>query len=262
MTPTSPTAEKPGLLVSVRNVSEATIVHSAKCVSIVDLKEPNVGSLGNVSFEIATQICAALPIDSIKSIALGEVIDGPVWRAQNPSGRTELLSRFQFAKVGLAGLGGQSDWMQRWRQSFEIVPMSAQRVAVAYADTHTAKSPPIESIIESAKDIGCSVFLIDTHEKGQGGLLDLLSIEQLTKFIRSAKEQQLKVVLAGSLKATDISKVKSLCPDLIAVRGAVCKDDRTSEIEFTKIQALAELIDEPAKARPQSHRTKLADSNH
>jgi uncharacterized protein (UPF0264 family) len=237
-----PTAEKTGLLVSVRNAEEATIAHSAECVSIIDLKEPNAGSLGNVPFDIAKEICSSLPLDSVKSIALGEATDGPVWQTQDLADRTELIARFQFAKIGLAGLGQHSDWVLRWRQCFEVVPTSVQRVAVAYADSDAANSPPIESIIESATEVGCSVFLIDTYEKGQGGLLDLLSIEQLTTFIRSAKDQHLKVVLAGSLKQADIATVKSLSPDLIAVRGAVCKDDRTSAIELTKIQTLAKLI--------------------
>ena len=231
-----------GLLVSVRSLEEAIIAAEANYVSIIDLKEPSNGSLGCVSIDTARDIANALPGDIIKSIAIGELIDWPVWPSANPESSADVLSRFDFVKVGLSGMATIPDWVDRWKTCFEDLPCHVQRVAVAYADFELADSPPIEAIIASAMEVGCSVLLIDTFCKQQGGLLDHFPIDRLSVIIELARKQNLKVVLAGSLTTDSIAIVQPLNPDFVAVRGAVCRDDRTSMIDRAKVIAMGKQL--------------------
>jgi len=233
-----------GLLVSVRSAEEANIAVESGCVSIIDLKEPTNGSLGCVSIDIAGKILSHLPDSICKSIALGEVVDWPIWPTADLATRDEVLSQFHFAKAGLSGLANDIDWVQRWKACLSELPENVQRVAVAYADADRAGSPSVPSILRSAPEVGCSVLLIDTFCKDRGGLLDLYSIEALTQIVQAARANGLKVVLAGSLDLASTETVRTAEPDFVAVRGAVCGQGRTSKIELNKVTKLGRLIRE------------------
>lgn len=235
MNQNSPNQRTSQLLVSVRSADEALIAQSSGTVGIIDLKEPTSGSLGSVSFETAQHVCAALSGTTIKSIALGEALDGPIWHETSHADRTEMLGQFQFAKVGLAGLARRKNWTETWKRSFADVPEGVSRVAVAYADCDNADSPAIERVIESAEATGCTTLLIDTFGKAKGNLLDFVPFENLDNLLRYARKLNLQVVLAGSLRQDDIETVTQLSPDFIAVRGAVCSGDRSSGLSASKL---------------------------
>lgn len=230
---------KVGLLVSVRDVNEARIANASGHVSIIDLKEPSNGSLGCINFETATQICAAMSKDAVKSIALGEVADGRHWMDIDRTESAKLLTQFQFAKAGLSRLAGQTDWEIKWGDYLRGLPPSIKRVAVAYADSDIAQSPSMMSIAESAKSVGCSALLVDTFGKGQGSVFDLVPMEELHRVIEVAKNQNLTVVLAGSLNEMHVAEVDELLPDFVAVRGAVCSGNRESTVCQEKINLIA-----------------------
>ena len=228
-----------GLLVSVRSLDEATIALNSNVVSIIDAKEPADGSLGCVSLETARSIGNKLPREYPKSIALGEVVDWPVWHSADSTDRDDVLSKFQFAKLGLSSLAGQKDWVSTWQDCLSHIPPEVDRVAVAYADEELADCPPIESIVEAGVELGCCVLLVDTFTKSEGSLFDHIAESRLEKAIQLARAKGLKIVLAGSLSNTNIPKACSMGPDLIAVRGAVCGSNRTSSIEFARIKNVA-----------------------
>jgi len=234
--------QKAGLLVSVRSMEEAMIAHDSNVVAIIDVKEPDAGSLGCVSIEVAQQIADALPPKTQKSIALGEVVDWPSWPSADKTLRNEILSNYHFTKIGLSGLAGCNDWVEQWNQCLSEIPEAVRRVAVAYADAEIANSPSIESVTEEGANLGCKVLLIDTFTKGQGSLFDFLSPKQLAKAIGMAKQRGMKVVLAGSLSCANIPQASLLCPDLIAVRGAACVGARDSSLQKDKIREVASTL--------------------
>lgn len=228
------------LLISIRDVAEAGIVREFENISIVDLKEPLAGSLGCVDFETACHIAQLMPPTQSTSIALGEAIDGLPWPPVPPKDRGELLSKFRYAKFGLAGLARFSDWVANWKIAFEAVPKTVQRVAVGYADAEEAAAPRLESIVEAAAEVGCQVLLLDTFRKQHGNLLDHVKIPRLKSLIATASDQGLSVGLAGSLDVKSLDVVRSLRADFLAVRGAVCSGDRTASVDRIRI---AELLD-------------------
>ncbi|MBX7071930.1 MAG: (5-formylfuran-3-yl)methyl phosphate synthase [Pirellulales bacterium] len=224
-----------GLLVSVRSASEARIALAAG-VDVIDVKEPNRGSLGAASTETIAEIVQVVGARLPVSAALGELLDWlPANAAQLPAGLT-------YAKFGLAGCAKEANWPDLWRAAAGSLPASVRPVAVVYADHLAACSPTAEAIVAAAESIGAAAVLVDTFDKRGGNLLSHWTIDQARWLIDQAQSRKWPSVLAGSLTADAIAPLLPLAPSLIAVRGAACAHHRTGEIDAARVGQLVRLV--------------------
>jgi (5-formylfuran-3-yl)methyl phosphate synthase len=71
------------------------------------------------------------------------------------------------------------------------------------------------------------------------GLLDWLSLEELTALVADAHATGLQMALAGALRAADLPVVRATGADIAGVRSAACGDGRRSgPLEAARVQAL------------------------
>lgn len=224
-----------GLLVSVRSASEASVALAAG-VDVIDVKEPNRGSLGAASTETIAEIVqvagARLPV----SAALGELL------AWEPGDAARLPAGLSYAKFGLAGCAKEANWPDLWRAATGSLPASVRPVAVVYADHVAACSPTAEAIIAAAESIGAAAVLVDTFDKRGGNLLSHWTLDQTRWLIDQAQSRKWLSVLAGSLTAAAIARLLPLAPSLIAVRGAACAHNRTGEVDAARVGQLMRLV--------------------
>ena len=160
-----------GLLVSVRDATEARLALEGG-VDWIDLKEPNIGALGAVPTANAEEVVEYVGDRVPVSAAAGELLD---WET---SATKSLLSvsGIRLIKLGLAGCSQTENWLEIWSAAAsEIQSAGKQLVAVAYADTHQAKAPAVEKVLELAIQQGPGTLLIDTYDKASGTLLAHLS---------------------------------------------------------------------------------------
>ncbi len=224
-----------GLLVSVRDAKEAEAA-IAGGADLIDIKEPNAGSLGAASVETWNSIAAAVGQRRPLSVALGELVSDPVCRsAANTGGMT-------FAKIGLAGCDSQPDWTDRWTHAIGCCPKDVGSVAVIYADYQTANAPAPLMIVQQAIELRCKAVLFDTHSKLRGNLFQHLAPSEIEAISTEVRCEGLKVVLAGSLVGESIHRAMQLAPDFIAVRGAACRGDRREMIERDLVAELAGIV--------------------
>ncbi len=212
------------LLVSVRNAEEV-LTALAGGADWIDLKEPNAGPLAAVEACVARKAVQALAGRRTMSAALGELGD---WQT---SAASEILTieGIGVVKLGLAGCARLDAWQQRWQAvAEEAAKQKKQLVAVIYADWQRAESPAPDEIIALAKLAGSQYLLIDTYDKSAGTVFDHLSSSALDSILRKAKQVGMTTVLAGSLSLDSIDQVPVEVVDIVAVRGAVCRGDRTS----------------------------------
>ncbi len=224
-----------GLLVSVRDVNEAeaAVVGGA---DLIDIKEPNAGSLGAASVETWNEIRAAVGDRKPVSAALGELISDPVCEAaRHTSGMT-------FAKIGLAGCRSHDDWTAQRTRAIGCVAEGVGSVAVVYADNEAADSPAPSTILQLAINSHCNAVLFDTYSKTGGDLFDHLAPKEIEGISAEVRSAGMKVVLAGSLKGRSIHHALQLAPDFIAVRGAACRGDRRGMIDSGLVAELASLV--------------------
>jgi len=216
------------LLVSVRSAQEA-LAALAGGADLIDVKEPQLGSLGAAMPHVRTEIAAAIGDACPLSAALGELRDfAPV----DP----ESLRGYAFAKLGLANVG--DDWQVRWQAALHTLPPWITPVGVAYADT----GPSPDAVCEVGHRLGCKALLVDTFDKTRGCVFDYLSSSALDDVFRAAHGQGLMSVLAGSLRLEHVALALALQADYIGVRGAVCGKSRESELEQALVEQWAEAL--------------------
>jgi uncharacterized protein (UPF0264 family) len=222
------------LLVSVRSVAEAASA-LAGGADLIDIKEPGQGSLGRADDRVINEIAALIGDRRPLSMALGELIDDPSLPPQGFQG---------FVKAGLAG-AVQLDWKARLRAMREAVGSRTglHLVPAAYADWQRAGAPPPEEVLAYAVRKGFPGFLLDTFRKDGSTLLDWVSRKQLVKLSAFAHNAGLFLALAGSLKEKQIHELLPLAPDIIAVRGAACRNGaRDAEIDQDAVARLVEIV--------------------
>ena len=250
----------PRLLVSVRNAEEARAAIAGGC-DILDVKEPNHGSLGLASLtDIESIVQAATEAEVPCSVALGEAAN---WLAECVEDAfladTAPDIRPDFLKLGLACLGALPDWVESWESAVQRIESSALRtgcrdthwVAVIYADwqrarfedwqpTHAPSPDQLLDVVCDPSNAFANRFagvLVDTYSKSSGTLLDALSIEELRNIANRTRESGRFLALAGRLNAGLLTPLRELQPDVIAIRSAACRgSDRTATVDAGRVE--------------------------
>jgi len=236
--------ETPGLLVSVRNAAEA-LAALAGGADVIDVKEPNQGSLGaadnNTISAIVREIASRAPV----SAALGELVD--LISSPNGDGARSLVDGVSLFKTGLAQCGALDDWQSHWQHAVETLISTssngnAQAVAVVYADWQAAQSPSPHDVLSAAIQYRCPALLVDTWDKSGGTLFDYWPTGELQGFVTQVRSHNISVVLAGSLTRQNVTTAAQLAPDLVAVRTAACEGGRTGTVSEKKVRELKNAI--------------------
>jgi len=214
------------MLVSVRSVAEAKAAQEGGA-DLIDIKEPDRGSLGAADIDTIRAILNAVHPDRPVSAALGELAEAL---------DISLDPRLRFVKYGLSNIRDLTALDQRRDCGVEIV-------LTIYADHHAARSLSPELMIDHAIAAGYTVVLYDTFCKDGRTLLDHLPVDQLAVQMQRLQTAGIAIALAGSLTMPTIEILTPLRPDWFAVRGAVCQAGvRTAAIDPQRVRALADYL--------------------
>ena len=209
--------------------------------AIIDVKEPLNGSLGRAGYDVWSEVRNATRPDILLSLALGELAD---WTDSDiESVPTDACSGFAFRKIGLAQ--APRNWAKRleqFRHAFDARQSGTSGwVAVVYLDWRIANSPPPDFIVgEALGTENCHGVLFDTwQKKSERSVMDSAWKPLLGRVQDSGRF----IALAGSLDAEAIARLRSLEPDIFAVRGAAClHGDRLNAIDPERVSRLARAI--------------------
>ena len=245
----------PRLLVSVRSASEA-IEALRGGASIIDVKEPDAGALGAASVATCREVVDAVGSRVPVTAALGELVD-----LRSPQS-FEVGAGVALYKLGMAGAKSTPwretllEWRSHLRQAApteavptETVPTETDLVAVAYADCERCDAPSVRDVFDLAVDRGFPYVLIDTFVKDGATLLDLLGVEEIAAHVSRAHSGGTGVVAAGSLSRKLFAEVAASGVDVIAVRGAATKGDRSDVVSAL---CVADLWREISRIRGQT----------
>jgi uncharacterized protein (UPF0264 family) len=241
------------LLVSVRSAEEAQDAMDGGA-SIIDVKEPSLGSLGRASSTTIARVVARVAGHVPVSAALGELSDH-----LGDSSEDTNFQELNYVKWGLGLAGSDARWqpnlLKNVRELAAFNP-ACLPVAVAYADWPLAQAPTPDAILTFVQDYKWPVFLLDTWKKNGRTLLDWLSLEEIRRFCERCRQDGIQVALAGSLGIDQISALLALEPDIFAVRGAACRrNDRSGTIDPCQVQLLVDLLNSSHADLESSPRT-------
>jgi len=222
------------LLVSVRDAEEAEAA-LAGGADLIDVKEPNRGSLGRADTATIVTVVKAVGGRAPVSAALGELRE-----YQFGEKTSDLPVRLAYVKWGLSGLV-RKDWQAHFLRAAHFVTPRTP-VLVAYADWARANSPRPDAVVSCLVESPWNVLLLDTYGKDGSTLCDWLSIDEIGQIIQRCRSAGKRIALAGSLGLLQIERLLQAGPDWIAVRGAACEGGRGGSVSENKVRTLAELV--------------------
>jgi uncharacterized protein (UPF0264 family) len=236
------------LLVSVRDAIEARSA-LAGGAEWIDIKEPHRGALGAADPQVWREVREAVGDAAPVSAALGELVE---------EGRGELAkltSGLGYVKIGLAG-ASPIDWRSRWRELLKKLPMGVKHVAVCYVDWRESQAPCPSDVVAFAADHSAAAVLFDTFDKRSGKLFVHLSAVELDLLARRCRACELSIALAGSIDADDLKSVAALAPEIVAVRGAVCRPDRRGAVDASLVRRFQERLARERRRATAEHDEK------
>ncbi len=217
-----------GMLASVNGLKEAKLILNTT-IDIIDLKQPEQGALGALSTEDVSIIVNAVNHQKPVSATVGDLPMQAdiVYKAVKAMAETGV----DYIKIGFFPGG---NWQDTISSLSSISQQGYKLIAVLFADTN-----PDINTIESFKQAGFYGVMLDTMNKTNGSLLQVMDITDIKQFVSQAKSAQLLCGLAGSLKQQDITELISLNADYLGFRGALCrKNIRTSELDIDAINSI------------------------
>jgi len=207
-----------GLLASVTAEGEALLALEAGA-DIIDCKDPQRGALGDLPFAVTCQIVAAVSGRLPVSATVGD-LPTEVGKL-GPAVRRTAAAGVDYVKLGLfrtSGVGGVLNHLSALARRHQLI-------AVLFADL-----APRLGILPALADAGFSGVMLDTADKGSGTLLDHAGLALLEEFVHRARDLGLLCGLAGSLHGSQIPHLVPLGADYLGFRGALCRQDRNSNL--------------------------------
>ncbi|EAU40031.1 hypothetical protein FP2506_02280 [Fulvimarina pelagi HTCC2506] len=198
---------------------------------IIDLKNPADGALGGVSPELIARTIATVGGRRPVSAVAGNLPMEPDVVRKAVEARLEA----DFVKIGLFPASPEAT--QSVIEAAAEFGEKSLMIAVLFGD-----QAPDFDILDKLAACGFSGVMLDTMEKGAGGLTRHLSPAQLRDFVGRAKTRNLMVGLAGSLEGPDIPRLAPLEPDFLGFRGALTQGGRNALIEESRVREIAALI--------------------
>lgn len=230
------------LLVSPFNFKEAqTAIHGG--AHIIDIKNPKEGSLGANFPWVIKDVKEIIPSGMEISATLGDLEFKP---------GTASLAAYGLASIGVDYIKGGFYGIKTRQQAMEMASslvravegFNSKFIIAGYADFHEIGSISPQELPKIAEANGADGVMIDTARKDGRGLLDHMSPESLTDFVKKAHSLGLITALAGSIKMEHIDILKATGTDIIGVRGLVCSggDRVKGTISREKVAQIARLF--------------------
>lgn len=221
-----------GMLASVNSIEEALQALSAN-VDIIDLKQPALGALGALETDLVKNIVDVIDGRCPVSATVGDLPMQPeiVYRAVKAMAETGV----DYVKIGFFPGG---DWQETIEQ-LATLPRSIALIAVLFADTQLNFA-----VIDSLANAGFKGVMLDTMNKNNGPLTQVMAKTDIARFVRLAKDRSLLCGLAGSLRLKDIAELMPYQPDYLGFRGALCLEhNRTAQLSRSSMMQIKQAID-------------------
>lgn len=213
----------PSWLVSVRNSQEASIVGQSP-IEILDIKEPDQGSLGRASSNTIRSILSSHCNSSQQiSVAMGELIhidfDVCDWLKN-----CDPEQKIRFVKFGLAESKTDEALSSKIKELISDLPCCVEPVLSAYVDHQNANALDLFSVLNLARELRFKYLLLDTFDKSAENFFHYVKPSFFNQIRAQAKRHGMRLAIAGKIGRQDISDAIEFEPDVIGVRGAVCEN--------------------------------------
>lgn len=220
-----------GMLASVTGPDEAEIALSGGA-DIIDLKDPALGALGAVTPDVLRATLARIDGRRPVSAVAGDLPMEPALV------RAAVAERRAASHVKIGIFPASAEARRAVVSTLAEEAATTSLIAVLFADGDLDLS-----LLADLKAAGFAGAMIDTMNKGGGGLLKHASTGELARFVQSCRAFGLMSGLAGSLEPPDVPRLAVLEPDYLGFRGALTRGSRQGPIDLDAVRAMRALIE-------------------
>lgn len=207
-------------MVSVQNLDEALEALKGGA-DIVDVKNLQEALVGSAHPKIVGEVRKAVPDEIHASVTLGVVPNqvGTVAMAAYAAGALNATS----VKVGFMKTSYEVavDTLLACRAALEGT--ETKLIGSLFADNPLYDGLDPNFMMKLAQDGKCDGILIDTLTKDGRNLFDFMPEEILRDMVFEGKEHLMSTALSGHLRLENLDELARINPDIVGVRGAVCK---------------------------------------
>lgn len=224
------------LLASVASLEELTLAARGGA-DILDLKDPKTGALGAWPLDSIVRAVDTARQWLIRAPLSATVGDLPMIPAAVTRHVAETSAcGVDYVKIGLFPSGDPAGCVAALAPEAR---RGTRIVAVLFADLWTDPGTLLPDIAKA----GFAGAMLDTAEKGSGGLLRHKTKDGLARFLAQARGYGLLTGLAGSLRLDDIPALLPLAPDYLGFRTALCAGaDRGGALDPAALAAVRNAV--------------------
>ena len=228
------------LLISIRSIEEVKVVNGLN-IDIIDLKEPKNGPIGMLDFIDIKKIVLALRDNNFcgKISTTFELNDGNLSR--NDIAKIENLGSvgLDYIKVGVSADGNAWVNLKKFTESLSKIKNRVLEnkliLVLMITDKHSFKF--VKNISPSM--VGkFSGIMIDTLDKENGSVFDIVNLTELSIIKKFALENNIDFGIAGSLDVSHTSLINQLQPNWAGYRGGVCLKKRSGPLSRVRLENL------------------------
>ena len=228
------------LLISIRSIEEVKVVNGLN-IDIIDLKEPKNGPIGMLDFIDIKKIVLALRDNNFcgKISTTFELNDGNLSR--NDIAKIENLGSvgLDYIKVGVSADGNTWTNLKKFTESLSKIKNRVLEnkliLVLMITDKHSFKF--VKNISPSM--VGkFSGIMIDTLDKENGSVFDIVNFTELSIIKKFALENNIDFGIAGSLDVSHTSLINQLQPNWAGYRGGVCLKKRSGPLSRVRLENL------------------------
>lgn len=226
------------MLASVTSVAEAELCLQAH-VDVIDCKNPLKGALGALDHATIRSIVAHVSSRAPVSATIGDLACQP--SVIVPAVTRVAATGCDIVKIGFLPGGAPGDVIDALAGA-DLGPR-VKLVAVLFADLN----PEPFEIMTRLSGAGFSGVMLDTADKFNGALPQVMEQRALAEFVASTRANGMFSGLAGSLREEHIVELASMRPDVLGFRGALCKrSNRAAGLDAEAVMRVRRAI-APAK---------------
>jgi len=227
------------VLISVRSLEEVSPAMKGGA-DIIDLKNPNEGSLG-AAFPWIIKELRNFNKNMKLSVAIGDMPNLPGTASLSALGAASCGA--DIIKVGLLGPQSVEDGIFLLKQVVKAVKNYDPGILVVgagYADSRNYNGIDPMKIPIICKSADADFAMLDTLSKEGKTLFNFLNLTELESFVNEGHKLGLLCALAGSLKIEHIKTIHKLGTDVIGFRGAVCSGNnrKSGVVTLERVQKI------------------------
>ncbi len=220
------------MLVSFKSQGEISD-KNVELTDILDLKNPEKGSLGEWEISDIKNVVKAFGNKKIISATIGDTSD-----LKKIIKKIKIFDELKLDFIKFGFFVENRIQMIKFTSILKSCNFKTELVPVIFVDNSFILENTLKNL-ESFKALKFNFLLLDTFSKKSGDLFKNCSLNYLSNFLEQTSKLGLSVGLAGKLKQNQIPELLKLKPKIIGFRSAVCENNnRTEKISDAKLKKI------------------------